>query len=372
MKRVSSSDVSMKLLPAEEADMTDVELSITKGKQIKGSLSVDDSGLEDTGSIQWNAALGIDRLFNANDLFRISGNTDGSRDGYEKGTRGQGISYSIPRGWDTFTLRHNRYRYHRTVESRPYDFISSGKTRITEFTFSHVMGRTKNEKYGWDISLTKRNAHYFINDMEIPVQAMDTTAMEIGLFDRVYAGSGTLYTRLGYKMGTGWFGAKPDTDNPASPKTHYKMWLLDIDWQKPLTLGHRPASFTTSLHGQWTTGGMRLYSTDMVSIGNRYTVRGFDGEYTLMGENGWYIRNELSSSLPRIHSSVYAGLDAGAVYGVSTETLTGRTIAGMALGMRGTFPSGLFYDTFISRALYKPDGFHTKTWAGGFTLGCQF
>ncbi len=234
------------------------------------------------------------------------------------------------------------------------------------------MGRTKNEKYGWDISLTKRNAHYFINDMEIPVQAMDTTAMEIGLFDRVYTGSGTLYTRLGYKMGTGWFGAKPDTDNPASPKTHYKMWLLDIDWQKPLTLGHRPASFTTSLHGQWTTGGMRLYSTDMVSIGNRYTVRGFDGEYTLMGENGWYLRNELSSSLPRLHSSVYAGLDAGAVYGVSTEILTGRTIAGMALGMRGTFPSGLFYDIFISRALYKPDGFHTKTWAGGFTLGCQF
>lgn len=85
MKRVSSLDVSMKLLPAEEADMTDVELTITKGKQINGSLSVDDSGLEDTGSIQWNAALGIDRLFNANDLFRISGNTDGSRDGYEKG-----------------------------------------------------------------------------------------------------------------------------------------------------------------------------------------------------------------------------------------------------------------------------------------------
>ena len=36
MKRVSSLDVSMKLLPAEEADMTDVELSITKGKQING------------------------------------------------------------------------------------------------------------------------------------------------------------------------------------------------------------------------------------------------------------------------------------------------------------------------------------------------
>lgn len=96
MKRVSSSDVSMKLLPAEEADMTDVELSITKGKQIKGSLSVDDSGLEDTGSIQWNAALGIDRLFNANDLFRISGNTDGSRDGYEKEPEGRAFPTPSP------------------------------------------------------------------------------------------------------------------------------------------------------------------------------------------------------------------------------------------------------------------------------------
>ena len=96
MKRVSSLDVSMKLLPAEEADMTDVELSITKGKQIKGSLSVDDSGLEDTGSIQWNAALGIDRLFNANDLFRISGNTDGSRDGYEKEPEGRAFPTPFP------------------------------------------------------------------------------------------------------------------------------------------------------------------------------------------------------------------------------------------------------------------------------------
>ena len=29
------------------------------------------------------------------------------------------------------------------------------------------------------------------------------------------------------------------------------------------------------------------------SIGGRYTVRGFDGEASLMGERGWLLRNDI-------------------------------------------------------------------------------
>ncbi len=31
----------------------------------------------------------------------------------------------------TLTFRHDRYRYHQTVRSIPYDFISQGKTRVS-------------------------------------------------------------------------------------------------------------------------------------------------------------------------------------------------------------------------------------------------
>lgn len=51
--------------------------------------------------------------------------------------------------------------------------------------------------------MIKRDSYYFINDMEIPVQAMDTTALEVGLSDRIYMGRNTLYVRLGHKQGTG-------------------------------------------------------------------------------------------------------------------------------------------------------------------------
>ena len=150
------------------------------------------------------------------------------------------------------------------------------------------------------------------------------------------------------------------------------MWLLDIDYRKPFTMAYRPAAFTSSFHGQWTTKGIRLHGVDMISIGNRYTVRGFDGEYTLMAESGWYLRNELESFIPQIHGSAYLGLDVGAVYGVSADILVGKTVAGAGLGLRGTFPSGLSYDVFMSRALYKPEGYHTGTWVSGFILAYKF
>lgn len=140
--------------------------------------------------------------------------------------------------------------------------------------------------------------------------------------------------------------------------------------------GLRRCCFYMDSHGggEEVSGRERLHivSTRLFFIGNRYTVYGFDGEYTLMGESGWYLRNEISSDIPSINSSLYLGLDGGAVYGPGTDVLAGRTIAGMALGLRGSFPSGLTYDGFISRSLYKPDGFHTRKWVPEFTVSCWF
>ena len=55
----------------------------------------------------------------------------------------------------------------------------------------------------------------------------------------------------------------------------------------------------TSFHGQWTLGDKRLFSRDMISLGNRYIrYKGFDGENTLMAESGWYMRNEVKQLYP--------------------------------------------------------------------------
>ncbi len=372
MKRVPSLDVSMKILPTGTPEFSDLELTIRSGKQVHGRLSADNSGVKETGKNQVTLSLGFDRVFNANDVFFISDTLDTGRNWSEEGTRSQSFTYTIPHGKNRLTVSHNINRYNQLVLSKPYSFTSSGKSETTRVSIEHMISRTRTERKSIDITGIKRDSQYFINDVEIPVQGMNTSALEIGFNDRIYCGKNTLYIRVAYKKGTGWFGAQKENEYPDAPKTRYQMWLFDIDWQQPFTMGNRPASFSSSFHGQWNIGGDRLYGVDMLSIGNRYTVRGFDGETTLMGESGWYLRNELASTLPSLHSEVYFGLDIGTVYGPGTETLNGRTVAGTAVGMRGTFSSGISYDIFISRALYKPEGYHTSRWPFGFVVTYRF
>ena len=375
MKRVSSQSVTMKLLPGTTVGTSIIELSIKQEKPVHGSISFDNSGLESTGVYQGSFTSSIDQVFRANDTFTMSLSGDLSGSGSIKGTRAASLNYVIPHGKDTFSVSFSKSRYHQTIQSNPYDFTYSGKSTTMKAKWNHVWSRTQREKRAFDISISTRHNHRFINDMEIPVQALRTTSMEFGVSNRKYIGNATLYSRLGFQWGIGALGAQPEHKASVAmggPTSRYHMWLVDVDYRKPFIMGHRPASFTSSFHGQWVQGGKRLYSVDTINIGNRYSIYGFDGEYTLMGDSGWYVRNEVSSVIPRLNTEVYLGLDVGAVYGKSAEALVGKTIAGTALGVRGNYASGLLFDAFVSTPLYKPQGYHTKKFYSGFTVGYRF
>ena len=375
MKRVSSQSVTMKLLPGTAVGTSIIELSIKQDKPVHGSISFDNSGLESTGVYQGSFTTSFDQVFRANDTFTMSLSGDLSGSGSIKGTRAASLNYVIPHGKDTFSLSFSKSRYHQTIQSNPYDFIYSGKSTTMKTKWNHVWTRTQREKRAFDISISTRHNHRFINDMEIPVQALRTTSMEFGVSNRKYIGNATLYSRLGFQWGIGALGAQPEHKASVAmggPTSRYHMWLVDVDYRKPFIMGHRPASFTSSFHGQWVQGGKRVYSVDTINIGNRYSIYGFDGEYTLMGDSGWYVRNEVSSVIPRLNTEVYLGFDVGAVYGKSTEALVGKSIAGTALGIRGNYSSGLLFDAFVSTPLYKPQGYHTKKFYSGFTVGYRF
>ena len=59
-------------------------------------------------------------------------------------------------------------------------------------------------------------------------------------------------------MGDSALGAQPEHKASVAmggPTSRYHMWLVDVDYRKPFIMGHRPASFTSSFHGQWVQGG---------------------------------------------------------------------------------------------------------------------
>ena len=370
-KRLPSQDISVQLLPSDQPQRTDVVLTVKRGKNFYGTISVDDSGLEDTGKLQWYTSIGIDQPFHKNDILRIGMNLDGARDGYEKGTRGHNISYTYPYGRHTFSFSYQRSKYHQTVESIPYNFISAGDSNISMLSWDYVIHRSAAMKTSMDIRLRKRNSHSFLNDVELPIQAMHQTSMEVGFAERLYLQRDTLYFRLAHRFGLIWMGAQEEKSFADAPKTLYRMWLLDVDFVHPFEFSHRPATFTTSFHGQYTMDDMRLYGVDMISMGNRYTVCGFDGEITLMGTNGWYLRNELATRFPKQKAELYLGLDVGAVYGYGADLYNGHTMMGAAVGLRGAIDT-VSYDVFAAMPIRKPEGFHTSDVTSGFSLGVKF
>ena len=134
-------------------------------------------------------------------------------------------------------------------------------------------------------------------------------------------------------------------------------------------MAKQPLKYTATLRAQ--NSDSALYGSEWIAIGNRWSVRGFNGERSLAAENGWYWRNELDTLFPGSNQSIYFAVDAGRVYSANQANLLGNKLAGAAIGMRGYMFKGAYYDVFVSRPLVKPEGFVTSETAGGFSLNYQ-
>jgi hemolysin activation/secretion protein len=370
MKRVPSQDADIKIAPGGKTGESDILITVKRDKPWRFTLSLDDSGSRATGKLQSCATFSLDNLLSLNDLFYISMNSDADRKGERKGTNGSSIYYSIPDGYWTMDFSFNRYEYHQTVQGSNQSFIYSGQNEDRELRIKRLVYRDQTSKTGLEFSIIKENSRSFVADTEIAMQRKDVTADELGITHRHYFGKTLLDIELAHRWGVPWFGAQPEqTDGmPGFPTTRYKLWKVDATITTPARLGRTEGKYTCNLRGQYTKDMLNI--SDQFSIGNRYTVRGFDGEQTLAAENGWLIQNELSVPVAK-DREVYLGVDYGKVSGPSAVWLAGKSLAGAVLGLRGEL-GDLHYDLFTGCPLYKPEELQTANPVFGFQLTYQY
>lgn len=367
MKRVPSQDVDFEIVPGPLPGESDIVIKLKQSQPYKASLSLDDSGSKATGKLQASTTIAVDNLFGINDLFNISLNNDAERAGYLRGTRGQSISYSVPYGYWTFTLSQNNYKYYQNIEGYNQDFTSSGDSTSTELRINRLINRSQSSKTSLQFGLTRKLNRSYIDDTEIEVQRKRVTIARTALQQRWNMGKTVIDAELACKWGVPWFNAQPDNELFAETN-RYKIWTMDTSIKKPVTIDGKQAQYSLRLCGQTTKN--QLFASEFFSIGNRYTVRGFDGEQTLSAEKGWYISNELAIPLDDKGQEMYLGLDYGRVYGLNTQYLLGDTLAGAVLGFRGKIKE-CNYDIFAGSPLKKPKGYKTDNITLGFNLVYQ-
>ncbi|WP_343216082.1 ShlB/FhaC/HecB family hemolysin secretion/activation protein [Collimonas antrihumi] len=371
MKRVPSQDVDMQIVPGEVPGESDVVIEVKRSKPWKLTGTLDDSGAKGTGKLQAGLNLSIDNPLGLSDMFNIGISTNADRAAGRRGTSGNNIYYAIPAGYWNFSVSGSTYDYHQKIAGNNQDFVSSGKSRNLEFKVAQLFQRDQVQKNSWQFKVGKRWSHAFIDDTEIAVQQRNTTFAELAWVHKHYFGDAQLDLTLANRWGVSWFNGQADLDNrePGTPTFRYTLQSIDATLSVPFKIASQPLTYIGTLRGQNTRSP--LYLTDQFSIGNRYTVRGFDGELTLAAERGFFVRNELDIPLAQSGQSAYAGIDFGKVYGPSVQHLLGDKLAGATVGVRGGL-FGLSYDIFSSWSLYKPAEFKTATPAVGFSLTYQY
>jgi len=372
MKRVASQDAAMKIEPTDTSGESDIVISVARAKPWSFTASVDNAGTDATGKWQGNIALGIDNPLGLNDLFTIGANQDLSFGNKTLGSHGFNGSYSIPWGYWTATLSGYTNTYYQNIAGVRQTFVSSGNAQTVALRLSRVLARNPNDVLSGYMQLSKRFGASFINDTTIPTQNRNNTFIEAGLTDRHYFDSSQFDGTLAYRQGIGGIGATPDP-YAAGPTYRYHMAVLDANLSIPFSIATQNLRYVTTVHGQFTDDV--LFYLDDLSIGSRYTVRGFDGNTMLAAEKGLYWRNELQWPVFKTGQTLYAGIDYGRVFGPNTAFLTGTQLAGAVVGIRGGVPAkyvGLSYDLSAATPLYKPSGFPASRVTVAFRLTAQF
>ena len=275
----------------------------------------------------------------------------------------------MPWGYWTATISTSTYQYHQTVQGTTQSFISSGDIESTGVSVNRVVARDQVSKTSLQLGVTKSATRSYIDDTEVTVQRRDVTSAELSILYRRYIGRAQLDGALAYREGLSWFGAQSAPSAAGQPTTRYKIQTIDLNLVAPFSDNGVAVRYIGSLRMQ-TTDDL-LYTSNFISIGNRYTVRGFDGEQTLAAERGWYLRNEIEYPVDGKSNFFYFGIDHGEVSGPSAGNLIGTALTGSVIGLRGGRDE-FSYDIFAGLPLYKPDGFITDNVTVGGQINYQF
>ncbi len=350
MQRLPGVQADMEIVPGEQPGESDILITRKQDKYWRLGFSLDDSGTRSTGRYLGGITFSLDNPFSLSDLLYVSATHNFPHYG-GKGSKNYTAHYSVPFGYWQFSVTASDYDYHQTVAGAVEDYQYSGESQNLGMQLSRVLHRNGRQKTVLTYDVQARRSRNYINDTEIQVQRRQTAAWRLGLQHRHYISQATLDAGVSWQRGTRWFGAQPAPEEIFGEATALsKILQMNASFNLPFTLAEQPFSY--SFRYQRQLSNTPLTPQEQFAIGNRWTVRGFDGERTLNASNGWYIRNDLAWRTPLPEQELYLGMDYGEVGGAGSEYLVGRHLAGGVVGLRGQ----LFSTGSHGEGIYHPSG----------------
>ena len=370
----SHAQTRFELIPGENLGESNLRLLLGRSGRIHGNFALDDAGSKSTGQYQLSGSLVLDSPLGLYDSLSITYNTNANTRNSTLGNRASGVQWNVPLGYASVFLGANQSNYKQTVAGFNAPIAYTGTSRAYEAGLGLTSYRSGNHKGQSQLKVFRKVSRNHIDDAEISVQARDIIGAELAHTHKLFVGDWTLAAtatvraslpshskNVGVIVGiTEWDG-------------HYRLGIFNFVAARGFNSAGHTWRYQTQLRWQHST--TPLPPTEYVSIGGRYSVRGFDGEQTLSSESGGYWRNELglsvsASALPGSHET-YLALDAGRIAGAQSAGLAHRNLIGTAIGLRGNIGHAS-YDLSLGWPLDKPDTLTTRRPAVAIYFGFDF
>ncbi|PKO51272.1 MAG: hypothetical protein CVU26_08730, partial [Betaproteobacteria bacterium HGW-Betaproteobacteria-2] len=321
LKRAPTAEADIKITPAEDVNAkpgeSDIVIDYRQRFPFRLTLSADDAGFNSTGKYQGGVTLAGDNLLMLNDLFYVNYNHDlGGGEHGKRGSDGHTMHYSLPIGYWLFGFTTSSYDYHQAVAGLNQSYVYSGHSQNSDIKVSRLVYRNAINKTYLSLRGFFRKSSNFIDDTEIEVQRRRTAGWELGFGQNWFLGQSLLDYQLAYRRGTGAMNAIKAPEEAFDEGTsRMEILTLDATFSLPFSIqapwGRQGLQYVADIRAQ--SNFTPLTPQDRFAIGNRYTVRGFDGQLTLSADRGWFLRNDFSAWLGESGQAVYVGLDYGEV-----------------------------------------------------------
>lgn len=373
LNRLPSSNAKMEIVPGAQPGTSRIVVTDAPSKTWRARASLDNSGQKNTGTNQYTLSFDKDNLLGLNDLLTVNWSADANAVANAERHKSESASayYSLPLGYWTITASASSFDYHTELPGGGVDYRSTGDTTSYALDVSRVLHRNADSKTSAGLAFSTKAINNYLEGEKLKASSYNLSTLKASLDHNRRFLSGVLSLGGEYSLGLPVLDAPKDkTSELTTPKHEYYKLVFNGSYMRPFTVAEHEVTFNTRGQVQWTPD--TLYNAERLSLGSRYTVRGFQRD-SLSGDSGGYVRNELSTSILSEKSrtgwiqdtlgdpQLYVGYDLGSIHRDPKDSFERGTLQGMATGLRSS--SEHFGMEFcLSHAVDAPQFMKNRDW----------
>lgn len=287
LQRQPGASAHMKLRPGEHIGESDIEIARVTDKQWQVGAWLDDAGSRASGRYQGGGALYLYDLSSLNDILSISAGGDVEFNQHNDGNHNGNLYYSVPFGYWSLSMYGSYSQYRQLFKGRWSSIDYKSKNRYYSATLSRLLSHTRQQKTTADLRIAKSSSHYFFGGDELYVMRKQNPVWEFTLRHQRYFNNKIVDASVGIQRSLPWLSSVPTPEEKAGLYSrHSRVVHADIQALMQFAATGDKFSWMPRFHAQFSPD--ILSSDNQFNIGNRWTIRGFDGENTLSANQGWY------------------------------------------------------------------------------------